>query len=87
MTHKKVSSPKVGVTTYKVRTHRTPGETVRSFRKLQFMTQAQLAKASGLSLSIISKIEAGRIPLATPQAFQIAKALLIHPSVILWPNH
>lgn len=38
------------------------GETIRRLRKVNGLTQAQLAKAIGVDESYISKIETGRLP-------------------------
>jgi DNA-binding XRE family transcriptional regulator len=74
------------VTPYRVRVKRTPGRSVFLMRKLQGLAQVALAKKSELEQSTISGIETGRVPLGIERAIRLAKALLIHPSVLLYPN-
>ncbi len=64
----------------------TPGAAVRVFRELQEMTQAELAEASGLAQGTISSIERGRVNLGVERAERLARALKVHPAVLLWPN-
>ena len=70
----------------RVRVHLSPGEVVRITRELQEMTQADLASASGLAQPTISGIESGRIALGVERAEKLARALKVHPAVLLWPN-
>ena len=64
----------------------TVGETVRVTRELQELTQAELAERAGLSQPIVSAIEKGRISLGVERGKRIAKALGVHPAVLLFPN-
>jgi transcriptional regulator with XRE-family HTH domain len=64
----------------------TPGDSVRIAREMQEMTQAELAKASGLAQPTVSGIEAGRITLGAERAERLARALKVHPAVLLWPQ-
>lgn len=64
----------------------TPGDSVRVARELQEMTQAELAKACGLSQPTISSIESGKVTLGAERAERLARALRVHPAVLLWPN-
>ncbi|MBI5814436.1 MAG: helix-turn-helix transcriptional regulator [Nitrospinae bacterium] len=64
----------------------TVGESVRVLRELQEMSQADLAKASGIPQSTISGIENGRIRLGVERAKTLARALKCHPAVILFPG-
>jgi transcriptional regulator with XRE-family HTH domain len=64
----------------------TPGEAVRVARELQEMTQAELAKACGIPQPTISSIESGRVTLGADRAEKLARALKVHPAVLLWPN-
>jgi transcriptional regulator with XRE-family HTH domain len=59
---------------------------VRIARELQEMTQADLATASGIAQPTISSIESGRATLGAERAEKLARALKVHPSVLLWPN-
>jgi transcriptional regulator with XRE-family HTH domain len=63
-----------------------PCDAVRIARELQEMTQAQLAKASGIPQPTISSIESGRVTLGAERAEKLARALKVHPAVLLWPN-
>ena len=64
----------------------SPGDAVRVARELQEMTQAELAKTSGLSQPTVSSIESGRTTLGADRAERLARALRVHPAVLLWPN-
>ena len=64
----------------------TPGDSVRIARELQEMTQADLAEASGVTQPTISSIESGRVTLGAERAEKLARALRVHPAVLLWPH-
>lgn len=64
----------------------SPGDSVRVARELQEMTQAELAAASGIPQPTISSIESGRATLGAERAEKLARALSVHPAVLLWPN-
>lgn len=64
----------------------TPGDAVRVARELQEMTQAELAKASGLTQPTISGIESGKRALGVERTERLARALKVHPAVLLWPH-
>lgn len=70
----------------RVRVALAPGDSVRIARELQEMTQAELAEASGISQPTISSIESGRATLGAMRAEKLARALKVHPAVLLWPN-
>ena len=70
----------------KVRVKLTPADMVRMSREFQEMTQNELAKASGVPQPAISGIESGRIPLRADRAEKLAKALKVHPAVLMWPQ-
>lgn len=63
-----------------------PSASVRIARELQGMSQADLANASGLSQPTISGIEAGRITLGAERAEKLARALKVHPAVLIWSD-
>ena len=63
-----------------------PGDAVRVTRELQEMSQAELAHASGLTQPTISSIESGRATLGADRAEKLARALKVHPAVLLWPS-
>ena len=64
----------------------SPGAAVRVARELQEMTQAELAAATGIAQGTISSIEKGRVTLGAERAEKLARALKVHPAVLLWPN-
>jgi transcriptional regulator with XRE-family HTH domain len=70
----------------RVRVALTPGDAVRVARELQEMTQAQLAEATGIAQPTLSSIESGRSTLGAERAEKLARALKVHPAVLLWPN-
>jgi transcriptional regulator with XRE-family HTH domain len=70
----------------RTRVRLAPGDSVRVAREMQEMTQAELAKASGLAQPTVSAIESGRIALGVERAERLARALKVHPAVLLWPN-
>ncbi len=76
----------IGYVPARTRVELKPGDSVRVARELQEMTQAELAKASGIPQPTISSIESGRITLGADRAEKLARALRVHPAVLLWPQ-
>lgn len=70
----------------RVRVSLEPGDAVRIARELQEMTQAALAAASGILQPTISSIESGRVTLGADRAEKLARAMAVHPAVLLWPS-
>src|ERR1019366_10385840 len=70
----------------RVRVRVTVGQQVRNVRELQEMTQAELADSSGVQQPTISSIEADRVAIGVERAEKLARALRVHPAVLLWPN-
>jgi transcriptional regulator with XRE-family HTH domain len=70
----------------RVRVALTPGDAVRVARELQEMTQAELAAVTGIVQPTLSSIESGRSKLGADRAEKLARALKVHPAVLLWPN-
>ncbi len=70
----------------KKRIELSPGESVRILRKLQEMSQNDLAAATGIPQSTISAIENGRVRLGVDRAKVLAKALRCHPAVLVFPG-
>jgi transcriptional regulator with XRE-family HTH domain len=70
----------------RVRVELSPGDAVRIARESQEMTQDELAVASGIAQGTISSIENGRATLGAERAEKLARALKVHPAVLLWPN-
>ena len=64
----------------------TVGESVRIIRELQELSQNQLAQLSGIPQSTISAIERGRVNLGVERAKVLAKALKVHPAVLVFPS-
>ncbi len=55
--------------------HRTIGETVRAFRKEQKLTLKQMARRTGLSVSLLSQIERAESSASISSLYKIASAL------------
>lgn len=70
----------------KTRVQMTPGQSLKVIRELQELSQNDLAKLSGLPQSTISGMESGRINIGVERAKVLAKALRIHPAVIVFPG-
>jgi transcriptional regulator with XRE-family HTH domain len=64
----------------------SPGESVRIIRELQGLSQNQLASLSGIPQSTISAIERERVNLGVERAKQLARALRVHPAVLVFPG-
>ena len=65
------------------------GRTLRNIRGFAGLTQEQLAAKAGITQTALSAIENGRIELGADRAKRLAKALKIHPSILLfsdWPE-
>jgi transcriptional regulator with XRE-family HTH domain len=71
---------------YRPRVVLTRGDAVRITRELQEMTQVELAAAAGMPQATISAIECGKITLGDKRAEPLARALKVHPGVLLWPQ-
>jgi transcriptional regulator with XRE-family HTH domain len=71
----------------RVNTSISPGEMLKTLRELQEMTQEQLAKASGIRQSNISALESGARQIGRERAVLLARALKVHPAVILFPDY
>lgn len=64
----------------------TVGESVRIIRELQELSQNQLAELTGIPQSTISAIERDRVNLGIERAKVLARALKVHPAVLVFPN-
>lgn len=64
----------------------TVGQSVRIAREFQEMTQAELAAKCGVAQTTLSGIEHDRVTLGVDRAKKIARALRVHPAVLLFPN-
>ncbi|EKD53939.1 MAG: hypothetical protein ACD_60C00137G0003 [uncultured bacterium] len=70
----------------KVHAHLTPGEALKMLRELQGLTQADLSKITGISQSNISALESNARQMGRERAIVFAKALKVHPAVLLFPD-
>ncbi|MDX1741337.1 MAG: helix-turn-helix transcriptional regulator [Rhodothermales bacterium] len=62
------------------------GESVRIIRELQDLSQTALADLTGIPQSTISAIENNRVNLGVERAKVIARALKVHPAVLVFPG-
>ena len=62
------------------------GESVRIVRELQELSQNDLSHMSGIPQSTISAIEHNRVRLGVERAKTLARALQVHPSVLVFPG-
>ena len=70
----------------KVHSHVLPGEALRIVRELQGMSQSELESQTGIAQTNISALENGSRCLGRERALVLAKALKVHPSVLLFPD-
>jgi len=64
----------------------SPGEMLRTLRELQELSQKELSVLTGVPQSNISAIESGSRQLGRERALLFARALKVHPAVILFPD-
>ncbi len=62
------------------------GESVRIIRDLQELSQNQLSKLAGIPQATISAIENDRVRLGVERAKTLARALNVHPGVLVFPG-
>ena len=65
----------------------TTGEVIRMLRELKGWAQAELAERCGISATNISLLENARVEIGKKRAEQIAKALGVHPAIIMFPEY
>ncbi len=70
----------------KLRRKVTPGEMLRTLRELQDLSQQQLSELTGISQSNLSAMETDARQIGRERALVLAKALKVHPAVILFPD-
>ncbi len=70
----------------KVNAHITPGQMLRTLRELQELNQKELADLTGINQSNISALENGTRLMGRERALVLAKALKVHPAVLLFPD-
>jgi transcriptional regulator with XRE-family HTH domain len=64
----------------------TVGESVRIIRELQELSQNELSALTGIPQSTISAIERDRVNLGVERAKVLARALKVHPAVLVFPS-
>ncbi len=64
----------------------TPGQTIRTLRELNEMSQDDLAKETLIPQTTISSIENGKTSLGAERSKVFAKAFNVHPAVILFSD-
>jgi len=64
----------------------TPGKALKIYRELHGLTQAELAKKSGLKQATISSLEHDRVVMGIDRAKVLALALKIHPSTLAFAD-
>ena len=62
------------------------GESVRIIRQLQELSQNELAALTGIPQSTLSAIEHDRVNLGVERAKVLARALQVHPAVLIFPG-
>lgn len=62
------------------------GQSVRIARELNELSQNELAERTGIAQSTISAIETNRIKLGAERAKTLARALSVHPAVLVFPG-
>jgi len=70
----------------KTRRELTVGQSVRIARELNELSQNELAERTGIAQSTISAIETNRVKLGAERAKTLARALRVHPAVLLFPG-
>lgn len=85
-TERKRRRPRAGFVRARVREEITPGEMLLTLRQLQGLSQAELARRTGLTQSNISALETGARNIGRERALVLARALKVHPAVLLFPS-
>ncbi len=62
------------------------GQSVRIGCELNELSQNELAERTGIAQSTISAIETDRVKLGAERAKMLARALRVHPAVLLFPG-
>jgi len=64
----------------------TAGESIRIIRELQELSQNQLSHLTGIPQATISAIENNRVQVGVERAKILARALKVHPGVLVFPG-
>lgn len=70
-----------------VHAHVTPGEALKMLRELQGLSQNELAQKTDISQPNISALENGSKQMGRNTSLVLAKALHVHPAVLLFPDY
>ena len=62
------------------------GESVRIMRELQELSQNELSTLTGIPQSTLSAIEHDKVNLGVERAKVLARALQVHPAVLVFPG-
>jgi len=62
------------------------GQSVRTVRELQGLSQNELARLSGIPQATLSAIENDRVRIGVERAKVLARALRCHPAVLVFPE-
>ena len=62
------------------------GESVRIIRELQELSQNHLSHLTGIPQATLSAIENNRVRLGVERAKVLARALKVHPGVLVFPG-
>jgi len=65
----------------------TPGEAIKMIRELQGLSQNDLSELTDISQSNLSALENDARQLGRNTAIVLAKALHVHPAVLLFPGY
>ena len=65
----------------------TPGEVICTIRMLQGLSQNELSELTGISQPNLSALENDARQLGRERAILLAKALRVHPAVLLFPDY
>lgn len=71
----------------RVNTSVSPAEMLRTLRELQGISQAELSKLTKIPQSNLSALETGARQIGRERAILLARALKVHPAVILFPDY
>ena len=64
----------------------TVGQSLKTLRELQELTQKELSELTGIAQATISAVERDRVSLGVERAKVLARALSVHPAVIVFPG-
>ena len=70
----------------KKRVEASVGESVRILREPQELSQSRLSVLTGIPQATISAIENGRVNPGVERAMVLARALMCHPAVLVFPG-